>query len=78
MAAPGETSAPAATEHRTTKYHRMWCRTNVVPPSHQRLSSHRVPAKRASRAQRNSAPSPDCRSALEITLGTSSRVSRSR
>ena len=76
MAAPGETTRPAATDPSTAKYIRMWCRTNVRPPSHQRLSSHSVPTKRASRAQRNSAPNPDSRFALEITLGTSSRVSR--
>ena len=78
MAAPGETTRPAATEPSTAKYIRMWCRTNVRLPSHQRLSSHSVPTKRASRAQRNSAPNPDSRCALEIRLGTSSRVSRNR
>ena len=76
MAAPGEMTRPAATDPSTAKYIRMWCRTNVRPPSHQRLSSHSVPTKRASRAQRNSAPNPDSRFTLEITLGTSSRVSR--
>lgn len=67
---------PAATDPSTAKYIRMWCRTNVRPPSHQRLSSHSVPMKRASLAQRNSAPNPDSRFTLEITLGTRSRVSR--
>lgn len=66
-----------ATDPSTAKYIRMWYRTNVRPPSHQRVSSHSVPMKRASRKQRNSAPSPDSRLALEITLDTSSRVSRS-
>lgn len=73
---PGETTRPRATDPSTAKYIRMWCRTNVRLPSHQRLSSHSVPTKRASRKQRNSAPNPDSRCALEITLATRSRVSR--
>lgn len=65
-----------ATVTSTAKYIRMWYRTNVRSPFHQRLSSHSVPTKSANLAQRNSAPYPTSRFALEMTLGTSSRVSR--